>query len=69
VSYTRYPTSQPAPATATGWDRWATDYAALGTNPTYALAKELLHELDSLRRVDNKPEQRTLFSKVKDIFQ
>ncbi len=31
--------------------------------------KELLHELDSLRRVENKPEQRTLFSKVKDIFQ
>ena len=31
--------------------------------------KELLHELDSLRRVDNKPEQRTLFGKVKDIFQ
>ncbi len=31
--------------------------------------KELLQELDSLRRVDNKPEQRTLFSKVKDIFQ
>lgn len=45
MSYTRYPTSQPAPATATGWDRWATDYAALGTNPTYALAKQLLHEL------------------------
>ena len=31
--------------------------------------KELLQELDSLRRVDNKPEHRTLFSKVKDIFQ
>ncbi len=31
--------------------------------------KELLHELDSLRRVENKPEQRTLFRKVKDIFQ
>jgi len=31
--------------------------------------KELLQELDSLRRVENKPEQRTLFGKVKDIFQ
>ncbi len=31
--------------------------------------KELLQELDSLRQVENKPEQRTLFSKVKDIFQ
>ncbi len=31
--------------------------------------KELLQELDSLRSVENKPEHRTLLSKVKDIFQ
>ncbi len=31
--------------------------------------KELLAELDSLRRVENRPERRTLLSKVKDMFQ
>jgi SAM-dependent methyltransferase len=45
VSYTRYLAADPVPPASTGWDRWATDYAALGENPTYALAKALLHEL------------------------
>lgn len=45
MSYTRYLASDPASPASTGWDRWATDYAALGANPTYALAKQLLHEL------------------------
>ena len=46
MSYVRYPRAgSPAPA-ATGWDAWAEDYAALGaSNPTYALGKELLHEI------------------------
>lgn len=30
--------------------------------------RELLHELDSLTRVENTPQHRTLLSKVKDIF-
>lgn len=30
--------------------------------------RELLQELDGVTRVDNKPERRTLFSRVKDIF-
>ena len=30
--------------------------------------RELLEELDSLTQVDNKPQRRSLFSRVKDIF-
>ena len=46
MSYVRYsPARAPAPA-ASGWDAWAAEYAGLGnSNPTYALGKELLHEL------------------------
>ena len=45
MSYLRYqPDSAPAPA-ATGWDAWAPEYSGLGSNPTYALGKELLHAL------------------------
>ena len=45
VGYVRYrPAAPPAPA-RTGWDGWASEYAALGAeNPVYTLAKELLHE-------------------------
>lgn len=44
MSYLRYRLdTSPAP-TATGWDAWAEEYAALGkSSPTYALGKELLH--------------------------
>jgi molecular chaperone DnaJ len=31
--------------------------------------RELLEELDSIGRIDNKPERRTLMSRVKEIFQ
>ncbi len=46
MSYQRYrPTGGPAPATI-GWDAWAEEYSALAvTHPTYALAKDLLHDL------------------------
>jgi len=44
VSYQRDRLAGSPPPAATGWDAWAEEYGALGTsNPTYALAKELLH--------------------------
>jgi ubiquinone/menaquinone biosynthesis C-methylase UbiE len=45
VSYSRYSTADDPPPTTTGWDRWAEDYAALGTSSTYTLAKQLVHEI------------------------
>jgi molecular chaperone DnaJ len=30
--------------------------------------KELLHELDTISKVENHPERKTLLGKVKDIF-
>lgn len=43
MSYTRYLASHQA--ASSGWDRWAADYAALGANPTYDLAKQLIHAI------------------------
>lgn len=46
MSYRRYPLAGPPEPSATGWDAWAAEYAALGAaNATYALGKELLHAL------------------------
>lgn len=44
MSYTRY-LADHDPGATSGWDRWAPDYATLGANPTYALAKQLIHEI------------------------
>ena len=58
MSYVRYrPAPSPAPP-ASGWDAWAEEYATFGTsNPTYALGKELLHEL--VDEVSAPPRNRT----------
>ena len=44
MTYVRYRFDAAPSETTGGWDRWADEYAALGTtNPVYALGKELLH--------------------------
>lgn len=45
MSYTRYGIGTDVVPGSKGWDGWAEDYAKLGANATYALAKELLHGL------------------------